>query len=80
VLEVNHGGSTGFGRAFRDRLHLNWGIVDVDDCINGAKFLVAEGLVDDKRMVIRVAVLAVTPRWRHWCFGISFTAVRATTG
>jgi dipeptidyl aminopeptidase/acylaminoacyl peptidase len=53
VLEVNHGGSTGFGRAFRDRLHLNWGIVDVDDCINGAKFLVAEGLVDDKRMVIR---------------------------
>ncbi len=47
------GGSTGFGRAFRDRLHLNWGIVDVDDCINGARFLVAEGLVDDKRMVIR---------------------------
>ena len=53
VLDVNHGGSTGFGRAFRDRLHLNWGIVDVDDCINGAKFLIAEGLVDDKRMVIR---------------------------
>jgi dipeptidyl aminopeptidase/acylaminoacyl peptidase len=53
VLDVNHGGSTGFGRAFRDRLHLNWGIVDVDDCINGAKFLVAEGLVDEKRMVIR---------------------------
>src|SRR5438477_7875315 len=53
VLNVNHGGSTGFGRAFRDRLHLNWGIVDVDDCINGAKLLVAEGLVDGKRMVIR---------------------------
>ena len=53
VLDVNHGGSTGFGRAFRDRLHLNWGIVDVDDCINGAKFLVAEGLIDEKRMVIR---------------------------
>jgi dipeptidyl aminopeptidase/acylaminoacyl peptidase len=53
VLDVNHGGSTGFGRAFRDRLHLNWGIVDVDDCINAAKFLVAEGLVDDKRIVIR---------------------------
>src|SRR5215831_13904045 len=53
VLDVNHGGSTGFGRAFRDRLHLNWGIVDVDDCINGAKFVVAEGLVDDKRIVIR---------------------------
>jgi len=53
VLDINHRGSTGFGRAFRDRLHLNWGIVDVDDCINGAKFLVAEGLVDDKRIVIR---------------------------
>jgi dipeptidyl aminopeptidase/acylaminoacyl peptidase len=53
VLDVNHGGSTGFGRAFRDRLHLNWGIVDVDDCINGAKFLIAEGFVDEKRIVIR---------------------------
>jgi dipeptidyl aminopeptidase/acylaminoacyl peptidase len=53
VLDVNYGGSTGFGRAFRDRLHLSWGIVDVDDCINGAKFLVAEGLVDPKRIVIR---------------------------
>jgi dipeptidyl aminopeptidase/acylaminoacyl peptidase len=53
VLDVNHGGSSGFGRAFRDRLHLNWGIVDVDDCINGAKFLVAEGLVDSNRIVIR---------------------------
>jgi dipeptidyl aminopeptidase/acylaminoacyl peptidase len=53
VLDVNHGGSTGFGRAFRDRLYLNWGIVDVDDCINGAKFLVAEDLVDSNRIVIR---------------------------
>jgi len=53
VLDVNHGGSTGFSRTFRDRLHLNWGIVDIEDCINGAKFLIAEGLVDDKRVVIR---------------------------
>jgi dipeptidyl aminopeptidase/acylaminoacyl peptidase len=52
VLDVNYGGSTGFGRAFRERLHLNWGIVDVDDCVNGAKFLVAQGLVDEKRIVI----------------------------
>jgi dipeptidyl aminopeptidase/acylaminoacyl peptidase len=42
VLDVNYGGSTGFGRVFRNRLHLNWKIVDVEDCINGAKFLVAE--------------------------------------
>jgi dipeptidyl aminopeptidase/acylaminoacyl peptidase len=52
VLDVNYGGSTGFGRAYRDRLHRNWGIVDVDDCINGAKFLAEQGLVDPKRIVI----------------------------
>jgi dipeptidyl aminopeptidase/acylaminoacyl peptidase len=53
VLDVNYGGSTGYGRAFRNRLHLNWGIVDVDDCINGAKFLAAERVVDCNRIVIR---------------------------
>jgi dipeptidyl aminopeptidase/acylaminoacyl peptidase len=52
VLDVNYGGSTGFGRAYRDRLHRNWGVVDVDDCINGARFLIERGLVDPKRMVI----------------------------
>jgi dipeptidyl aminopeptidase/acylaminoacyl peptidase len=52
VLDVNYGGSTGFGRAYRDRLHGQWGIVDVEDCINGAKFLVERGLVDPERMVI----------------------------
>ena len=53
VLDVNYGGSTGFGRAFRNRLHLSWGIVDVEDCINGAKFLAAERVVDHNRIVIR---------------------------
>jgi dipeptidyl aminopeptidase/acylaminoacyl peptidase len=52
VLDVNYGGSTGFGRAYRDRLQGQWGIVDVDDCIHGAKFLVERGLVDARRMVI----------------------------
>jgi dipeptidyl aminopeptidase/acylaminoacyl peptidase len=52
VLDVNYGGSTGFGRAYRDRLHRNWGIVDVDDCVNGARFLAEQGLVDAKRIVI----------------------------
>ena len=52
VLDVNYGGSSGFGRAYRDRLHLNWGVVDVDDCINGAKFLAERGRVDARRMVI----------------------------
>jgi dipeptidyl aminopeptidase/acylaminoacyl peptidase len=40
------------GRAYRDRLHFNWGVVDVDDCINGAKFLAERGRVDADRMVI----------------------------
>lgn len=52
VLDVNYGGSTGFGRDYRERLYGNWGIVDVEDCVNGAKFLAAQGLVDDKRSVI----------------------------
>jgi dipeptidyl aminopeptidase/acylaminoacyl peptidase len=52
VLDVNYGGSTGFGRAYRDRLRLAWGVVDVDDCVNGAKFLAERGRVDGKRCVI----------------------------
>ena len=52
VLDVNYGGSTGYGRAYRNRLHLNWGIVDVDDAVNGAKFLAQQGLVDGARAVI----------------------------
>ncbi|MFL5260419.1 MAG: prolyl oligopeptidase family serine peptidase [Hyphomicrobiales bacterium] len=52
VLDINYGGSTGFGRAYRDRLHHSWGVVDVDDCISGAKHLVREGHVDGDRAVI----------------------------
>src|SRR5262249_57492074 len=52
VLDVNYGGSTGYGRAYRNRLHRQWGIVDVEDCINGAKFLAEDGLVDRDRCVI----------------------------
>ncbi|HML12904.1 MAG TPA: prolyl oligopeptidase family serine peptidase [Xanthobacteraceae bacterium] len=52
VIDVNYGGSTGYGREYRDRLHLTWGIVDVDDCINGAKYLAAQNRVDAGRSVI----------------------------
>lgn len=52
VLDVNYGGSTGYGRAYRMRLNDNWGIVDVDDCCNGARWLAEQGLVDGKRMAI----------------------------
>ena len=52
VLDVNYGGSTGYGRSYRARLNGNWGIVDVDDCVNGAKFLAGRGDVDGGRLMI----------------------------
>jgi dipeptidyl aminopeptidase/acylaminoacyl peptidase len=52
VLDVNYGGSTGYGREYRQRLQGQWGIVDVDDCANGAKYLVEQGWVDGDRLVI----------------------------
>jgi len=50
---VNYGGSTGYGRAYRERLNGQWGVVDVDDCVNGARFLVQQGRVDGNRLAIR---------------------------
>lgn len=52
VLDVNYGGSTGYGREYRERLKGTWGIVDVDDCANGAKYLAQQGKVDGDRLVI----------------------------
>ena len=53
VLDVNYGGSSGFGRAYRDRLKGQWGIVDVADCVNGATSLVEAGKADPNRLIIR---------------------------
>ena len=53
IVDVNYGGSTGYGRAYRERLKGNWGIVDVQDCINAARYLDRRGDVDGKRMAIR---------------------------
>ncbi|HRO90482.1 MAG TPA: S9 family peptidase, partial [Promineifilum sp.] len=53
ILDVNYGGSTGYGRTYRERLNGNWGIVDVDDCANGARYLVEQGVVDGGRLAIR---------------------------
>jgi dipeptidyl aminopeptidase/acylaminoacyl peptidase len=52
VLDVNYGGSTGYGRPYRDRLKGQWGVVDVDDCVNGAAFLAEHGFVDENRLCI----------------------------
>jgi dipeptidyl aminopeptidase/acylaminoacyl peptidase len=51
-LVVNYGGSTGFGREYRQRLNGLWGVVDVDDSVNGARYLIDRGLVDGKRVAI----------------------------
>ena len=53
VMDVNYGGSTGYGRAYRQRLNGNWGIVDVNDCSNAARYLAQQGLVDQNRLAIR---------------------------
>jgi dipeptidyl aminopeptidase/acylaminoacyl peptidase len=53
VVDVNYGGSSGYGRAYRERLHWQWGIVDVDDNINAAKYLVEQGRADPDRLIIR---------------------------
>ena len=53
VVDVNYGGSTGYGRAFRKQLDGLWGIVDVEDCIAAAQYLAAEGLVDADHLLIR---------------------------
>jgi dipeptidyl aminopeptidase/acylaminoacyl peptidase len=52
ILDVNYGGSTGYGRAYRERLKGLWGVVDVDDCVNGAQYLVTQGWVDGHRLCI----------------------------
>ena len=52
LLDVNYGGSTGYGREYQQRLKNNWGIIDVDDCVNGAQYLAKQGLVDSNRMAI----------------------------
>jgi dipeptidyl aminopeptidase/acylaminoacyl peptidase len=53
VVDVNYGGSTGFGRAYRQRLDGTWGLTDTHDCINAARFLVERGDVDASRLLIR---------------------------
>ena len=53
VVDVNYGGSTGYGRIYRERLTRQWGVVDVDDCVNAARYLVHQGRVDPNRVAIR---------------------------
>ena len=53
LVDVNYGGSTGYGREYRERLYGQWGVVDVHDCVNAARYLVDRGDADPKRLIIR---------------------------
>lgn len=53
VVDVNYGGSTGYGREYRNRLRGRWGIVDVNDCVNAARHLAEQGKADPDRLAIR---------------------------
>ena len=53
LVDVNYGGSTGYGREYMRRLDGNWGIVDIDDSINAAKYLIGQKLADPERIAIR---------------------------
>ena len=52
VLDVNYGGSTGYGRSYRNRLNGLWGVVDVDDSVNGSRYLIERGEADAARCAI----------------------------
>lgn len=52
VVDVNYGGSTGFGRLYRERLNGKWGVVDVDDCVSAVEYLSATKKIDPKKVAI----------------------------
>jgi dipeptidyl aminopeptidase/acylaminoacyl peptidase len=52
LVDVDYGGSTGHGREYRERLNGQWGVVDLQDCVNAAQFLVAEKDADPERLLI----------------------------
>jgi dipeptidyl aminopeptidase/acylaminoacyl peptidase len=52
VVDVNYGGSTGYGRAYRERLNGMWGVVDLQDCVSAARYLVEHGEADPQRLLI----------------------------
>jgi dipeptidyl aminopeptidase/acylaminoacyl peptidase len=53
VLDVDYGGSSGYGKDYRKRLEGEWGVVDLEDCVAGARWVAAEGLADGDRLAIR---------------------------
>ena len=81
VLDVDYGGSSGYGRQYRERLNGMWGVVDVEDCVNGARHLVNSGLVDSEQLAIRggsaggFTVLSALTFYDLFCAGASYYGV-----
>jgi dipeptidyl aminopeptidase/acylaminoacyl peptidase len=86
VVDVDYGGSTGYGRAYRSRLNGQWGVVDVDDCINAARYLVAAGAVDPDRLVVEggsaggYTTLAALAFRDFFSAGVSYFGIGDLTG
>ncbi len=86
VARVDYGGSTGYGRAYRERLRGQWGVVDTGDCVAAARHLAAAGLADERRLVIRggsaggyTALAALALRPGVFAAGISYYGVADLT-
>ncbi len=81
IIDVNYGGSTGYGREYRNRLRGQWGVVDVEDVIAAVRGLVAAGLADPDRLAIRggsaggFTVLAALTRSDVFAAGASYYGV-----
>ena len=81
VLDVNYGGSTGYGTEYRRRLNGRWGIVDIDDCVNGAQNTrCPPGAPTESVSSCAEAARAGIPRWRAWPSATCSRPGRATTG
>ena len=78
VIDVNYGGSSGYGRAYRERLRGNWGIVDTVDCINAARYLAERGDADPARLAVQggsaggYTTLNALTRHRFFAAGASY--------
>ncbi len=81
IVDVNYRGSTGYGRAYRNRLRLDWGVADVEDCLAAARYLTEKGEVDGKRLVITggsaggYTTLAALAFGDAFCAGASYFGV-----
>lgn len=81
IVDVNYGGSSGYGRAYRERLHGQWGVVDVEDTVAAVNGLVDQGVADPKRLAIRGAsaggltVLTAITRNDTFACGVSYYGV-----